>query len=250
MASETAEQKISLPLLLASWDVMTFVHWPVEPERVQVLLPDGVEVDQYDGAAWIGLLPFVMANMRPLGLGNFIIATTPRLERAVSRLSSTPEMNLRTYVRGPDGRDGLWFLTMDIGSRLLAGGLRAAVGAPYHKARLRVEHDGPTVKYTGSRIGSSTGYSMQIRPGKRITPSDLEIWLTGRWRAYTRQYGRLVVTPVEHEPWSLREASVDYIDQNVTDSVGLSGLTEPPLVHFSDGVHRVRLGTPEFLPRR
>lgn len=251
MASETAEQRVAMPLLRASWDAMTFVHWPVEPERVQALLPKGLQVDVYDGAAWVGLLSFVMANMRPLGLRNPTKGgLAPRLKRVVSRVSSTPETNLRTYVRGPDGRDGVWFLTLDIGSGLLAAALRAGAGAPYHKARLTVEHDGETVRYAGSRMGARTGYRMEVHRGKRITPSDLEIWLTGRWRAYTRHLGQWFVTPVEHEPWSLREASLELIEQNLTDSVGLSGLTEPPLVRYSDGVHRVRLGPPAVLRGR
>ncbi|QVI60073.1 DUF2071 domain-containing protein [Nocardioides faecalis] len=62
-----------------------------------------------------------------------------------------------------------------------------------------------------------------------------------------RQYGplgRLLVTPVEHEPWPLRRASLRSLDQNLTDSVGLPGLDEPALVHYSDGVKKVRLGRP------
>lgn len=247
MASETAEQRVVVPLLRASWDTVTFVHWPVGPARIQELLPPGLQVDVYDGAAWVGLLPFVMANMRPLSLRNPIArASGPTLRRMVDQVSSTPEANLRTYVRGPDGRDGLWFLTLDIGSGFLAAALRAGVGAPYHKAELTVEQDGATVRYTGSRVGGRVGYRLQVQPGRRIAPSDFDVWLTGRWRAYTRHLGQLFVTPVEHEAWPLREATLDYIEQDVTDSIGLSGLTAQPMVHYSDGVHRVRLGPPEL----
>lgn len=251
MASETAEQRVSMALLRASWDTMTFVHWPVEPGRLQALVPQGLEVDTYNGMAWVGLLPFVMSNMRPFGLGKPVKrASASTLRRIVNRVSSTPEANLRTYVRGPDGRDGLWFLTLDIGSGALAAALRSGVGAPYHKAHLTVEQDGNVVRYTGSRFGSRTCYRLQVQPGKRIMPSEFEIWLTGRWRAFTHHLGQLFVTPVEHEPWPLREASLDYVEQDVTDSVGLSELSGPPVVHYSDGVHRVRLGRPEVLRRR
>jgi uncharacterized protein YqjF (DUF2071 family) len=62
--------------------------------------------------------------------------------------------------------------------------------------------------------------------------------------------GRLLVTPVEHEPWPLREAGLELIEQNLTNTIGLDGLADPPLVHFSDGVHKVRLGRPAVLPNR
>ena len=153
MVSLTAEQHISVPLLRASWDNLTFVHWRVAPERVQALLPSGLEVDVHDGSAWVSLTPFVMGNMRPLGVpdlpGGLRVPGSRRLPR-LADVSSTPETNLRTYVRGPDGRDGLWFLTIDTGSAALAAAIRAAVGAPYHRARMSVEHDERTVTYAGS----------------------------------------------------------------------------------------------------
>jgi uncharacterized protein len=247
MVSATAEQHVSVPLLRASWDALTFVHWRVAPERVQALLPSGLEVDVYDGSAWVGLTPFVMGNMRPLGVpdlpGGLRVPGSRRLPR-LADVSSTPETNLRTYVRGPDGRDGLWFLTIDTGSAALAAAIRAAVGAPYHRARMSVEPDERTVRYAGSRRGSHEAYRLEIEPGEPIVPSELDVWVSSRWRAYTRHVGRLLVTPVEHEPWPLRRATLRSLEQNLTDSVGLPGLGEPTLVHYSDGVRKVRLGRP------
>lgn len=246
MVSVTAEQRVSFPLLQASWDALTFVHWRVAPTRVQALLPPGLEVDVHDGSAWVGLTPFVMGNIRPLGLGlpAGLRVPGPRRPHRVADVTSTPETNLRTYVRGPDGRDGLWFLTIDAGSAALAAVIRASVGAPYHAARMSVEHDERTVTYGSSRRRSHETYRLQVEPREPIVPSDLDIWVTSRWRAYTRHFGRLLATPVEHEPWPLRRATLQSLEQSLTDSVGLPGLTEPALVHYSDGVHDVRLGRP------
>ena len=71
-------------------------------------------------------------------------------------VTSTPETNLRTYVRGADGLDGLWSLTIDAGSAAVSVALRAAVGAPYHHADMSVENHGGTVTCTGSRKGVPT----------------------------------------------------------------------------------------------
>ena len=226
MASRTAEQHVSVPMLRASWETLTFVHWRVAPQQIQSLLPPGLTVDVYDGAAWVGLTPFVMANMRPLGIPNLPadLSTVPGVKK-LSRLvdvSSTPETNLRTYVRGPDGRDGVWFLSLDIGNAALAAVLRAAVGAPYHHAHLTVDRHGDAVTYAGSRAGASQSYRLQVHPRQPIVPSALEVWLTSRWRAYTAHLGRLIVTPVEHEPWPLREARLEAIEQNLLDSFQLS----------------------------
>ena len=88
MVSVGAEQRVVLPLLKARWLSQTFVHWPYEPRSVQALLPKGLTVDTYDGVAWVGLTPFVMAAVRPGG-----VPPTPL---------SFPETNLRTYA----GRTG------------------------------------------------------------------------------------------------------------------------------------------------
>lgn len=252
MVGRTAEQDVSVPLLRASWETLTFVHWRVAADQIQTLLPPGLAVDEYDGSAWVGLTPFVMVNMRPLGVpdlpGDLPIVPGLKHPPRLSDVSSTPETNLRTYVRGPDGRDGLWFLSLDIGSATLAAVFRSVIGAPYHYARLTVERQGEVLTYTGSRVDGSESYRLQMRPGHPIVASDFEVWLTGRWRAYTKHLGRLLATPISHEPWPLREARLEAMEQNLTESVGLSGLTDPPLVHFSNLVRHVRVGRPAILP--
>jgi uncharacterized protein YqjF (DUF2071 family) len=56
--------------------------------------------------------------------------------------------------------------------------------------------------------------------------------------------GQLVVTPVAHEPWPLRNAQVVRAEQSLTQTVGLELPPEPDVVHFSDGVRHVRIGPP------
>ncbi|MFG3015643.1 DUF2071 domain-containing protein [Streptomyces cinerochromogenes] len=89
-----------MPALRAGWLTQTFLHWSYAPELIQRLLPDGLTVDTYDGHAWVGLTPFVMADVRPPG--------------SPVALAAFPETNLRTYVRGPGGREGLWFLSIEV----------------------------------------------------------------------------------------------------------------------------------------
>ncbi len=68
------------------------------------------------------------------------------------------------------------------------------------------------------------------------------MWLTSRWRAYTRRLGVLWETPVEHEPWPLTDATVDVMEETLTTAAGLPSPVGEPLVHFSKGVRHVRLG--------
>ena len=83
------------------WD-LAYLHWRYDPDEVARLLPDGLEVDTFDGGAWVGLVPF---SMRGIGV--------PRLP-AVPWLGSFPEVNVRTYVIR-NGVPGVWFFSLEIG---------------------------------------------------------------------------------------------------------------------------------------
>ncbi|MDX2937865.1 YqjF family protein [Streptomyces ipomoeae] len=225
-----AEQRVRVPVLRAGWLRQAFVHWPYPPDEVQSLLPGELVVDTYEGMAWVGLTPFVLADMRPPGVP------------LVPGLPTFPETNLRTYVRHRNGRDGLWFLSLDVACPLMLAA--RAVGAPYHPGTLRVSVTEDAVSYTGSRWGGGASYRLVVRPGDAITPTERDVWLTSRWRAYTRRFGTVWETPVEHEPWPLTDAAVDVLNETLTSAAGLPAPTAEPLAHFSEGVRHVRLGAP------
>ena len=211
---------------------MTFLHWPCDPDRLASFLPAGLEPDTWDGAAWISLTPFLMVDFR-------LPALPP-----VRRLSTFPETNLRTYVRGPDGRDGLWFLSLDADSLPTVLAASAVYGVPYRWAAMSVE-EAETIRYRSRRrLGRAAGHDIRIRVEDRCAePSELDHWLTGRWRAWTTVARRLATAPVEHQPWLLWEATAVQLDESLSSAVGLPAPDRPPLVHYSPGVD-VRLGVP------
>ncbi|WP_229923412.1 YqjF family protein [Streptomyces candidus] len=231
MVAYGAEQRVRLPALRADWLTQTFVHWPFRPEAVQALLPGGLVVDEYEGAAWVGLTPFVMSDVRPPCVPASLAAG----------VLTFAETNLRTYVRHRDGRDGLWFLSLEVAfPPMLAA---RVVGAPYNPGTLHVSTEGDTVSYSGFRWIGDASYRLVVRPGGPIEPTERDVWLTSRWRAYTRRLGILWETPVEHEPWPLADADICVLEETLTAAAGLreAPLGEP-LVHFSEGVRYVRLG--------
>jgi uncharacterized protein len=233
MVSSTAEQHISRPMLTAGWLHQTFLHWPCEPAAVQAQLPSGLTVQQYDDTAWVGLTPFLMSGIGPPGL-----PTGPAL--------SFPETNLRTYVRLPDGRDALWFLSLEVSSALMLAA--RAVGAPYHVGDLglHVGDDG-TVTYAGTRRGGGPSYRLTVRPGAPIVADERDLWLVSRWRAVTRCAGALWEIPVAHEPWSLAAVEIEDLQESLTRAAGLPVAGGRPVAHFSRGVRRVRFAVPRRL---
>ncbi|MFD5573618.1 DUF2071 domain-containing protein [Streptomyces cadmiisoli] len=193
MVAYRAEQRVRLAALRAGWLTQTFVHWSFPVEAVQTLAPEPLAVDEYEGAGWVGLTPFAMADVRLPG----VPAKTPGLP-------TLPETSLRTYVRHP------------------SSGRRGAGGASYR---------------------------LVVRPGAPIErPTERDVWLTSRWRAYTRRLGMLRETPVEHEPWPLASAGVEVLEETLVASAGFSAPSGDPVMHFSEEVRHVRLGA--SLPAR
>lgn len=101
------------------WDNLTFLHWPVAPQLVQALLPPGLEVETFEGSAWVGLVPFEMLVSLPSG-------------GAAPWLCNFAETNVRTYVRGPDGSTGVWFLSLEASRLAAVVTARATYRLPYY----------------------------------------------------------------------------------------------------------------------
>ena len=239
MAGAVPEEKVDTPVAQVDWKTLTFLHWRFDPGIVQALLPDRLEVDVIDGYAWVGLTPFVMANFRAGPLP------------PIPKFSTFPETNLRTYVRGPDGRDGLWFLTLEVASLPTLVGARLGYGVPYHWADMSVDGDGTTITYKSRRRppeDTDVMHDITIRAGEPFAPdelNELDHVLTGRWRAWTTVANvKLATAAVEHEPWSLYHAEVVQLEETIFTAAGLPLPEGEPLVHYSPGVS-VKLGPPQ-----
>lgn len=229
MSGRFPEARVRVPAVTQVWRHVSFVHWPVDPDVIAPHLPEGVVPDLYDGGAWLSLTPFVVVDPRIAGVA------------PIGRARATPETNLRTYVVGPDGRDGIWFLSVDTNDPAYVATGRLL--APYHLARMDVSTSSE-VLYRGDRIGASAGYDISVHPGRTSrAPSDLDWWLVGRWRSYTKRGPVHAVVDVEHEPWPLVDAELVSCRETITTAAGVPGPRDDVRVHFAPGVS-VRVGPP------
>ena len=218
MAGRDPEERVLVPAMVQGWRDISFLHWRVDADLVAGKLPKGVRPHLIDGSAWVSVTPFLV-TVGPV---------------------SFPETNLRTYVVGPDGKDGIWFLAIEADAIVTTIGARVMYGAPYVKADMSVDRADGGFRYRSPRTRISVRPGEQIDDGARTDVDDL---LTGQWRGYTRHLGRVLRTHVHHAPWPLHRAEVTELHQTLTDSVGLPPMGEPDLVHWSPGVV-VRLSRP------
>jgi uncharacterized protein YqjF (DUF2071 family) len=231
LAGRLPEERVDKPVTHQRWASLTFLHWPFDPALIQRRLPEGFTVDTFNGTAWVSMTPFVM-TIRVTGLP------------LIPGMATFPETNVRTYVRGPDGRDGIWFFSLEASSLPLVLGARALYRVPYRWARMSVDAGPSTVRYRSRRrLEGAAGHDITIRPGPPCEGSELDHWLSGRWRGWTRIAGRPCSVPAEHPPWPLQEATVVDLEESLLAVNGLRRPSDPPLVRWAAGTD-VRLGWP------
>jgi uncharacterized protein YqjF (DUF2071 family) len=209
-------------LLEMTWRDTLFAHWPVEPAVVAERLPDGLTVDTYDGRAYLGVVPFEMADLRPRGSPVGL---------------SFGELNLRTYVRqnrdaDADGDGGVYFFNLDADDRLGVTVARSLFRLPYYRARMRVDRHGGSVRFRSRRSHPgqpALSFDAEYRPeGEAFTaePGGLASFLVERYRFFTADDdGRLWAGDIEHEPWRLRGATATFARN---DCFGANGFERPP----------------------
>ncbi|RYG59341.1 DUF2071 domain-containing protein [bacterium] len=216
------------------WRHLLFLHWEFEPQVVQKLLPEGLEVDTFEGKAYVGLVPFTMGQVRP----NFI----PNMGRWGHFYEQFAELNVRTYVKR-NGVPGVWFFSLDAASSPAVLTARAWFGLPYYRARMKFwrGNDG-AFRYRSHRlwpVPPRASCSLQYRVEgevKAAEPGSLEEFLVERYSLYSRKNGQWYRGRVHHTPYPLRSASVQVLREDCLAAAGFERMGAPQHVVYSAGV--------------
>jgi hypothetical protein len=212
-------------ILRQSWMNLSFLHWAVEPGSIAHLYPPGTAPDTFEGASFVGVVPFQMSLF-----GAFL------------------ETNIRLYSVDQTGRRGVVFLSLDTNRLSVVAAGRWIVGVPYRWARMTYRREDDRRAYTSTlrRRGVTASSSIEVQVGEPLTCGPLEHYLTARWGAHVVRLGRTWYLPNEHPVWALRRAElIDFSEDGLFASVGLGDLGKRPPDHvaFSDGV-AARFGLP------
>ena len=219
-----------------TWTDLLFIHWRVPAEALRPLLPAGVEIDQFDGSAWVGLLPFHMSGVRP------------RWFPALPGVSEFHETNVRTYVVCR-GEPGVWFFSLDAANSLAVRVARWRWRLNYFRAEMTIAHQGDTREYRSRRLWpASLPANVDVAaevgdwlpgggPQGEAVPGTLEFFLAERYLLFTElSPGRIARGQVHHRPYPLKRAKLMRCHQTLLSAAGIP-VTDPP-VHalFSPGV--------------
>lgn len=209
------------PVMRQRWAGLLFLHWKVNATVLAERLPAGLHVDTFDGAAWLGVVPFFMHRIRPVGFP------------PVPWLSWFMELNVRTYVHDDNGNPGVWFFSLDCNQPVAVELGRRAFHLPYHHAKMSSDTHGERMIYkccrktTGS-LEAVFEYDPPVDP-KPAKPGSLEWFLIERYQLFAANpAGDIFSGRVHHRPYEIAPAfcqrwSIEPLRWN-----GFVEPTEPP----------------------
>jgi len=214
------------------WNDLLFAHWPIPPVQIAPLLPRGLQVDSFQGSAWLGIVPFWMDRIKVRGV--------PPIPGA----RSFPELNLRTYVRDQaSGASGVYFFSLDASNLLAVTAGRAFYHLPYHWAEMRLDHRSErNFIFESRRRFQSKPVEFKacyrgLGPTRRLAenrPGSLEYFLTERYCLFTsNRAGQPVRANVHHVPWPLEDAEADIERNDLASAIGVTLPNEKPVLHYS-----------------
>lgn len=232
----TAEDRLSirerpggLPLMHQVWGKLLFMHWRIDANLLRPLIPDGLEIDSFDGSAWIAVTPFTMWDIRGL----------PPFLPPVPGFSSMHELNVRTYVHR-NNVPGVWFFSLDCNSAAATLAARTLYFLPYHNAKIELQEKEGTIDYSLVRTEDPPAELRSTwKIGEAIPqsqPGSLEFFLTERYCLYSKSDNQLHRARIHHEPWTLRRAELTSLESTMIESLGLPTPTGDPLLHYSEEI--------------
>src|SRR6185295_8816130 len=251
MSIEMNERPAGFPVMYQNWGKLLFMHWRIEEKLLRPLIPHSLQIDSFDGIAWIGVIPFTMWGIRASFLP------------PIPGTSAFHELNVRTYVHYR-GVPGVWFFSLDATHSLAIWGARTFYHLPYFKARMELAEAEKTIDYSSRRMDDlnyakffsddKSGFGGQLgatgtipnaqlkaiwsigAPLPAAAPESLEFFLTERYCLYSYDQGRLYRCRIFHEPWPLQTAKLNSLDSTMIESLGLETPEGGPVLHYAEEI--------------
>jgi uncharacterized protein len=224
-------------VMMQKWHDLLFAHWRCPISDLRPLIPAALEIETYDGDAWISVIPFYMTGVRM------------RMAPPVPTANEFPELNVRTYVT-LDERPGIWFFSLDCESTLAVIGARVGVYLPYFRADMRFKRANGSIEYDSQRWsinGAPAAFSATYRGTGDVyapEPGSLDHFLTERYSLYSSDGKRIWREDIFHPRWSLRGGEAKIDTNSMLAAAGVRAIGHDPLLHFAE-FQDVRFWWPE-----
>lgn len=205
------------------WSNIFFVHWRVPSEQLEPRIPPGLNLDLFDGDAYVSLVALHVTGPAPWPVHLLPFSTSYR------------QLNVRTYI-STDSWRGIFLLETLVDRLLPAFGARF-LGMPY-----RLEHDLYLKVYENNVSLHAPDIDIEGEISDTALQSSLVSFLTERYSVYARAPGGSIYgLHIEHEPWRLRTVNLKKAPK--LSALGFSGGAEPFAAHLAEEMEVSVVGT-------
>ena len=216
-------------ILNQSWKDISFMHWKVDKNLLSKIIPKGLVLDLYEDEAYVGVIPFMMKNVRP------------RWAMSIPFISNFPEFNIRTYVRSGKTK-GVFFLTLDAQSMITRLYATGVYHLPYRYSRGYVNRHSKTFHWKSSRLCGNyalEGYCESEGESGHAEKGSLEEFFLERYFLFVvdRQHN-IKKGFIHHDRWRFEKAKAKIVKNSFLESfsLGVKNIFLPDFCHVSDGV--------------
>jgi uncharacterized protein YqjF (DUF2071 family) len=211
------------------WGKLLFMHWRLDPKLLRPLVPQGLEIDTFDGSAWIAIVPFTMWDIRAF----------PPYAPAVPGLNSMHELNVRTYVH-LNGTPGVWFFSLDCNNTAAVFGARTFYYLPYYNAKITLEQNDLEIVYSLNRTDEPpANFHASWTIGQPIPHSEsdsLDFFLTERYCLFSEHKGKLYRSRIHHPRWPLQTATLNSHSSTMISACNLPEPADPPILNYAEEI--------------
>ncbi|MDX1663872.1 MAG: DUF2071 domain-containing protein [Candidatus Promineifilaceae bacterium] len=250
-AQRTAPRR---PFLSAEWRMLAMLNYAVDPALLTPLVPDGTELDSWNGITYVGMVGFLFLNTNLLG------APVP-LHR------NFEEVNLRFYVRReappgetssgePELRRGVVFVKEIVPRRAVAAVANFVYNENYVALPMRHylhyrgrDRSAPDEVHYGWRFQGRWNTLSVAIAGAAMLPapgSEAEFIAEHYWGYARQRDGGTVEYEVEHVPWEVWEGAASAFH---CDVAALYGARFAPFLQTTPLSAFVARGSPVLVHR-
>ena len=212
-------------VLFMTWRDLFFASWRVPIEAVRAHIPPELELDTFDGSAWVTLVPMRVTDMHWRGI------------EPIPGMDSFRELNFRTYVR-VNGRAGVFFLSIECPATFQDWIARKFFGVPYFHSQMASFNDGVSYHYATERVQADrtpAAFFGAFRPqpgGTAPAPGSLEQFLLERYSLYFVQNGVVHRGDIQHAEWNVQQAEAQIDVNTISSAEGFDLSNKPDHVGF------------------
>ncbi|RQO29777.1 hypothetical protein DBR32_14425 [Taibaiella sp. KBW10] len=218
-------------VVLSEWKDVLMLHWKVGASTVKRILPKELSIDTFEGGAWVTICVASVDNF------------TNRFFTLIKQGFSFDQVIMQTYVIH-NGKPGLYIFNQELEKSFTKNLYKKIFKLKQGETEIVRESTGEEHKFFAKNDFSGFKLGLKYRFGTDIPKTQIESWLTNRFKYFHEKQGNLYEYSVHHIEWKFKEVYLEKFKSKFMYG-GLELITQPDFIHYSPGIQK--LFWPKFL---